>query len=207
MDIRSKLLRRTGPTPEKAATVDQITMGSPNGARPAGKILSLRGFFGDVICGWDFIAGSREVPEGVCSLGDWGGCDGKGQHHAGGDAISRAQRAELNVVAATQNKVTAEYVVKSEHCNNHETLHGGFTATAIDFLTTVALMIDEEDSRPGVSLNLSVNYLKALKVGEKVTVEGEVLRKGRSVAYTTARILNEKGDLAAHGTHIKHLGQ
>eukprot|EP00057_Strongylocentrotus_purpuratus_P004114 XP_003728054.1 PREDICTED: acyl-coenzyme A thioesterase 13 isoform X1 [Strongylocentrotus purpuratus] len=113
----------------------------------------------------------------------------------------------LNVVAATRNKVTAEYVVKSEHCNNHGTLHGGFTATAVDFMTSIALMMDEEDSRSGVSLNLTVNYLKALKVGEKVTVEGEVLRKGRSVAYTTARILNEKGDLAAHGTHIKHLGQ
>ncbi|XP_030839243.1 acyl-coenzyme A thioesterase 13-like isoform X2 [Strongylocentrotus purpuratus] len=115
-------------------------------------------------------------------------------------------KANLKLVAATPNKVTAEYVVKIEHCNHFGTLHGGFTATAVDFMTSLALIVDEEDSRPGVSLNLSVNYMKALKVGDKVTLEGEVMRKGRSVAYTTARIFNEKGDLAAHGTHIKHLG-
>ena len=60
---------------------------------------------------------------------------------------------------------------------------------------------------PLLSSFLSIcSYMKALKVGDKVTLEGEVMRKGRSVAYTTARIFNEKGDLAAHGTHIKHLG-
>ncbi|XP_054771938.2 acyl-coenzyme A thioesterase 13-like [Lytechinus pictus] len=112
----------------------------------------------------------------------------------------------FNVIAASPNKVTAEYIVKDEHCNQYGTLHGGFTATAVDFMTTIALIADEEDSRPGVSLNLSVNYMKALKIGDKITLEGEVLRKGRSVAYTTARIFKENGELAAHGTHIKHLG-
>lgn len=111
----------------------------------------------------------------------------------------------FKVVDATPKSVKAEYVVSEEHTNPMGTLHGGFTSTAVDFMTTLALLTTDTTT-PGVSLNLSVNYLKAMKSGEKVTFEAEVVRKGRSIAYTTANVFNEKGELAAHGTHIKHLG-
>ncbi|XP_071487756.1 acyl-coenzyme A thioesterase 13-like [Diadema antillarum] len=112
----------------------------------------------------------------------------------------------FSVTHATKNKLTMDYEVLTSHTNDGNTLHGGFTASAFDFATTVALLLDQDDPRPGVSLNLSINYLKALKAGEKVTFEAEVLRRGRTIAYTVASLFNEKGELAAHGTHIKHLG-
>ena len=53
---------------------------------------------------------------------------------------------------------------------------------------------------------LNSSYLKAVKIGEKVTFEADVTRQGTSVTYATASVFNEKGELAAHGTHVKHVG-
>ncbi len=84
------------------------------------------------------------------------------------------------------------------------TLHGGFIATLVDSLTTIAVMTTPVGV-PGVSVDLSVSYLKAAKIGEKITMDAEVTKVGKTLAFTTASLVNANGDIVAQGKHIKHI--
>ncbi|KAJ8033915.1 Acyl-coenzyme A thioesterase 13 [Holothuria leucospilota] len=95
--------------------------------------------------------------------------------------------------------------VQKEHTNQANTMHGGLTSSLVDALTTLALMTTENGT-PGVSVNLAVSYFKAARIGDKLTIETEVLKQGRTLAFTAAKILNEKGDIVATGHHVKHIG-
>ncbi|KAI8478323.1 Acyl-coenzyme A thioesterase 13 [Branchiostoma belcheri] len=113
--------------------------------------------------------------------------------------------AAVQVVSAEPGKCVFEMKVAEEHLNLPGTLHGGLTATLVDGLTTYALL-SMEGGKPGVSVDLHVSYLKAAKPGETITIAAEVLKMGRTLAYTTAQIKNEQGDVIAQGLHTKHVG-
>ncbi|KAI8478981.1 Acyl-coenzyme A thioesterase 13 [Branchiostoma belcheri] len=112
---------------------------------------------------------------------------------------------KVQVVSAEPGKCVFEMKVAEEHLNLPGTLHGGLTATLVDGLTTYALL-SMEGGKPGVSVDLHVSYLKAAKPGETITIAAEVLKMGRTLAYTTAQIKNEQGDVIAQGLHTKHVG-
>ncbi len=43
-------------------------------------------------------------------------------------------------------------------------------------------------------------------MGETITITADILKKGRTLVFTSAQVMNEKGDLCAVGHHVKHLG-
>lgn len=49
-----------------------------------------------------------------------------------------------------------QFDVAEEHLNEGGFLHGGFTTTVIDCISTYALMTYKTDSHPGVSVDLHV---------------------------------------------------
>ncbi|XP_046857003.1 acyl-coenzyme A thioesterase 13-like [Xenia sp. Carnegie-2017] len=112
---------------------------------------------------------------------------------------------KVQIVAADPGKVVAELTVEEEHQNAGGTLHGGFTATLIDSMTTLALL-SGENGRPGVSVDLNVTYLGAAKTGDLVTITAEALKVGRTLAFTTAELKLPDGKPVARGNHTKHLG-
>ena len=63
---------------------------------------------------------------------------------------------KVKIVTANPGKVVAELTVEEEHQNASGTLHGGFIATLIDSMTTLALL-SGENGRPGVSVDLNVS--------------------------------------------------
>ncbi|CAH1253680.1 ACOT13 [Branchiostoma lanceolatum] len=112
---------------------------------------------------------------------------------------------DVQVVSAAPGKCVFEMKVGEEHLNGGFTLHGGLTATLVDVLTT-ATLLSMEGGKPGVSVDLHVSYLKAAKPGETITIAADILKMGRTLAYTTAQVKNEKGDVVAQGLHTKHVG-
>ncbi|HEY5780770.1 MAG TPA: PaaI family thioesterase, partial [Lysobacter sp.] len=50
-----------------------------------------------------------------------------------------------------------------------------------------------------VNVDLKLNYLKAV-TGGHLRAEGRCLRAGRQISYTEASVLDESGELVAHGT-------
>ena len=51
--------------------------------------------------------------------------------------------------------------MSEEHENQQGAMHGGFTATLVDTITTMALLSSGQ-AAPGVSVDLSVRYLLQL---------------------------------------------
>ncbi|XP_071836502.1 acyl-coenzyme A thioesterase 13-like [Apostichopus japonicus] len=112
---------------------------------------------------------------------------------------------DVKILSAVPGKVDFEMEVKHEHTNQGNILHGGLTSTLIDTLTTLALMSTERQT-PGVSVDLGINFLKAAKLGDKIKIETEVIKQGKTLAFTMAKILNQKGEIVALGNHVKHIG-
>ena len=58
----------------------------------------------------------------------------------------------------------------------------------------------------GVSTDLNVTYINSGgKIGDTLRAEATCDKFGKSLAYTSIRFLNSKGDLVARGSHTKYV--
>ncbi|KAM8966943.1 acyl-coenzyme A thioesterase 13 [Pelodytes ibericus] len=113
---------------------------------------------------------------------------------------------KLDLVSATPGKVVCELTVQEEHTNRAGNLHGGFTATLVDMVSTAALMHTERGA-PGVSVDMNITYMNAAKIGDSILITAEVLKQGRSLAFATVDLTDKAtGKIIAQGRHTKHLG-
>ncbi|XP_075069260.1 acyl-coenzyme A thioesterase 13 isoform X2 [Mixophyes fleayi] len=113
---------------------------------------------------------------------------------------------KLQLVSASPGKIVCELKVDEAHTNHGGTLHGGFTATLVDMVSTAALMHTERGA-PGVSVDMNITYMNAAKIGESILITAQVLKQGRTLAFATVDLVNkETGKLIAQGRHTKHIG-
>jgi len=112
----------------------------------------------------------------------------------------------VQVVGAGEGWCRAEFRVEPEHTNVAGLLHGGFTASLVDSISTLALLTHHRRV-PGVSVNLSITYLKAAQVGDEVVVAAAADKIGRNLAFLSVT-LSQKGtnNVLAKGTHTKYIG-
>ena len=61
---------------------------------------------------------------------------------------------QVEVVAASHGKCRCEVTLDESHLNRGGSLHGGFTATLVDSVSTVAVMC--ADKPPGVSVDMNI---------------------------------------------------
>ncbi|RWS23633.1 acyl-coenzyme A thioesterase 13-like protein [Leptotrombidium deliense] len=128
-------------------------------------------------------------------------------------ALQRFDRVldKLEITSYERGKLTAQLVVADEHANRSGTLHGGMTATAVDQITTLALMAESqlkngEISQPGVSVELSTTFIRPAKIGETIEFTAYVISKGKNMAFTRVDITNKNtGKLIAKGSHTKFM--
>ena len=74
----------------------------------------------------------------------------------------------------------------------------------VDFTTTAALMV-MENSKAGVSVDMSISYMRAAKIGDVVTMETECKKIGSTLAFMEATLKNSDGKLLAVGKHTKYV--
>jgi acyl-coenzyme A thioesterase 13 len=100
------------------------------------------------------------------------------------------------LVAADEGTLTARYEVRREMCNPAMILHGGTAAMMMDDVMGATIFsLGETDFF--TSINLNVDYLKAVRMGETVEVISQVVRRGRNVVHMESTIRNAQGDLVA----------
>jgi uncharacterized protein (TIGR00369 family) len=90
-------------------------------------------------------------------------------------------------------------------------MHGGLTASLIDAVSTAALF-NTKIRKPGVTTNLSVNYIRPAKINQKILIEGKVVNLGSKLAFLTANIYVSSSNtdedvlkIIASGTHTKYI--
>ncbi len=112
----------------------------------------------------------------------------------------------LRVVSGGAGRVVCEMTVSEEHQNRVGTLHGGMTASLVDSVSTLALM--STGAPPGVSVELSVSYLRAAAVGDEIVIDSHVLKRGSSIAFLAAEISRKTDNkVLATGKHTKFIDQ
>lgn len=109
-------------------------------------------------------------------------------------------------------------------------MHGGFTATLVDNITTYALL-SKGTTNGGVSVDLHVryknetnttklkiqkctfftyttrSYIKGAKEGDEVIVDARTVRAGRNLAYLECELRKKvDGTIIAKGTQTKYVG-
>lgn len=114
----------------------------------------------------------------------------------------------LDVIEAyNDGNAKFKWRIDESQTNANGTLHGGHTAFLLDFCTTAALMgmTRNQENIPGVSIELSVSYQGAGRIGEDVVLETTCLKFGSRVAFMEASFKTEDGKLIATGKHTKYL--
>ncbi|KAF6032094.1 ACOT13 [Bugula neritina] len=117
---------------------------------------------------------------------------------------SLLKNAEL--ISAGEGTCKCKMVVEEHHVNKMKTLHGGMTATLVDSVSTMALVCTEP-YLPGVSVDLSVSYLRGAPLGEEITIDAKALKIGKNLSFLTVDVTDSKGKLIAQGKHTKFVSK
>ncbi|KAL4915196.1 HotDog domain-containing protein [Aspergillus aurantiobrunneus] len=111
----------------------------------------------------------------------------------------------LRVTAAKPGTVNFELDIQKEHTNRLSILHGGTIASMVDLGGSLAVA-SRGLYATGVSTDLNVTYLSSGgKVGDKILAEVTCDKFGKTLAYTSIKFMNTKGDLFARGSHTKYV--
>ncbi|KAK4110852.1 Thioesterase/thiol ester dehydrase-isomerase [Canariomyces notabilis] len=113
----------------------------------------------------------------------------------------------LRITNATEGKVDFELDITKDHTNRLKILHGGTIASMVDLGGSLAVA-SMGLYATGVSTDLNVTYLSSGgKVGDKIHATATCDKIGKTLAYTTVTFRNQKGELAARGSHTKYVTQ
>lgn len=100
------------------------------------------------------------------------------------------------------------FEVRPEMLNPFQVLHGGMVSAILDEAMGMQLYIKSSDAEAFLALNLSVDFMKACRVGEVLTARPLVVRKGKRTATLTCQLTNSKGDLVAQASsNFMHVGE
>ncbi len=108
-----------------------------------------------------------------------------GFHHEVGFSID-ASRSRRGVVTVTGR-------VEPRHLNINGVVHGGVYATILDTAMGAAVVSLLNEGETTATTSLYVEFLRAAREGETLAARGEVLRRGRHIAFAEGNLSGEDG--------------
>ena len=109
----------------------------------------------------------------------------------------------IEVLKLGGGKSVLQLELKEHHFNLYGIPHGGVHATLLDIAMGTAASFPDSSGKEvdSVTLNLSVDYIAPPSSGI-LTAKGKITKKGKSIAYCTAEILDQDKTLIASGRSI-----
>lgn len=89
--------------------------------------------------------------------------------------------------------VTVTGKVVKQHLNINGVVHGGVYATILDTAMGASVVSLLGDGETTATTSLYVEFLRAAREGETLTARGEVLRRGRHIAFAEGNLLGADG--------------
>ena len=80
------------------------------------------------------------------------------------------------------------------------TVHGGYAAAILDTALALSILSTLDGESDFTTLEIKVNFVRAISPGLQVRAEGHVVHAGRRVATSEAKLLDPEGRLLAHGS-------
>lgn len=97
----------------------------------------------------------------------------------------------FTLVSVSKGKATATLTVRPEMCNPYGNIHGGMMSLVIDEIIGFAVISLNADHHY-TSVNLNVDFLYAIKRGETLRAEGEVIRYGKKIMNVDVRVYQQE---------------
>jgi uncharacterized protein (TIGR00369 family) len=106
----------------------------------------------------------------------------------------------LTFTLAEEGRIVGSLVVGPEHLNRMGYVHGGVLCTMLDAGACCAGLFSPpgRPTRYAITLSLATQFTRAVKSG-RLTVEGRQISGSRKIYTGEARVLDEQGELVAHG--------
>lgn len=107
-----------------------------------------------------------------------------------------------------EHEIRVAYKVRPELCNPGRVLHGGIASLMLDDVIGMGNFVAGSEFLM-TSINLSVDFLSAAQVGERLEVSARLVRSGTNVNHWEAEIRKESGKLVAKAssnlikTHVR----
>lgn len=93
-------------------------------------------------------------------------------------------------------RLVADFTIREEMTNPAGVLHGGAGAAILDDLIG-AMVYSLGWEYAYTSVNLTIDFLHAARLGELVTVTAEVIREGKNIIHCEGRIVASTGKIIA----------
>lgn len=130
-----------------------------------------------------------------------------------GKTLDQTPSAAGNWLAGTllkvdEHEIRVAYKVRPELCNPGRVLHGGIASLMLDDVIGMGNFVAGSEFLM-TSINLSVDFLSAAQVGERLEVSARLVRSGTNVNHWEAEIRKESGKLVAKAssnlikTHVR----
>ena len=104
----------------------------------------------------------------------------------------------IELTAVDFDSCRLDLMVRERHMQPFGIVHGGVIATLIDSATFWAAYLRLPEDTGLVNVDLKLNYLTATT--RRMTLHSRCLRADRQLSYTEASVVDEDGELVAHGT-------
>lgn len=98
----------------------------------------------------------------------------------------------------SRTRLLQEFPAQEKHANPLGNLQGGVIAALID--DTMGPLSFAAARSPTTTLNLAVNYLRAVRCPATVTVEARITGRGRQILFLEAQVTDTRGRLVATAT-------
>ena len=102
------------------------------------------------------------------------------------------------IVSCDAGEIEMTYRVRPEMSNPTGLLHGGMQAAVIDDLIGMTAATLGEDGFM-LSIDLHVNFLGKIPVGQTIKARAKIVRSGRRIAHAVCEILDEQGNIVSRG--------
>uniref|UniRef100_A0AC34QW85 Thioesterase domain-containing protein n=1 Tax=Panagrolaimus sp. JU765 TaxID=591449 RepID=A0AC34QW85_9BILA len=94
------------------------------------------------------------------------------------------------LISAEPGRIKYEFPVLTQYTNPFGTLHGGCTFTLLDECLSNAIFDPEKHDKcqTGVTISMTISYLNGVRLGEKIIIEAQKLREGKSFAFIEGNV-------------------
>ncbi len=130
-----------------------------------------------------------------------------------GKTLDRTPSAAGNWLAGmllevSQQEIRVGYTVRPDMCNPGRILHGGIASLMLDDVIGMGNFVAGSEFLM-TSINLSVDFLSAAQVGERLEVSAKLVRSGTNLNHWEAIIRKDSGKIVAKAssnlikTHVR----
>ncbi|KAJ2616498.1 hypothetical protein H4S08_000734 [Coemansia sp. RSA 1365] len=111
----------------------------------------------------------------------------------------------MKLLSAETGRVRGEVEVTKDYLNAISGTHGGWLSTLVDAGGSLAVATHGFETT-GVSTDLSVSFLAPSGEGSTIIFDAQVLKLGRTLAYTRVDIFSGE-KMVATGSHTKYVAR